>query len=236
MSYITRGFGATADQYVSAGGAVATPIVSGVLASSSAASVAAGGSGLILGMAPSLAIPVVGAAIVAAMAGIELILHSGCGNTCVVTSNWANEAESKLRQLVHAYFSIPAPRTQSQQQATMQGFMAVWNYLSQECSNPQLGTAGQNCIADRQDGACKWKQTALLGIPGEPAIGQCFNWWAEYYWPVANDDTVPDAAVQDATSTSSSSASSDSVLSGLSGSWLAVLAVAGLLGLAVMNG
>ena len=208
----------------SGGGAVATPIVSSLLAGSSAASVAAGGSGLILGMAPSLAIPVVGAAIVAAMLRTQLILHSGA-DTCIVTSNWANDAETKLRALAKAYFATPAPRTQSQQQAAMQGFMSVWNYLQQECSNPQLGDPGRRCISDRQDGACDWKQTNLLGIPGEPAVGECFNWWNEYYWPIANDITVPDAPLQDATA----------AIFGTSVSPWLLLAGAGLVGLVVLR-
>lgn len=190
MSYVltSRGLGATAQQYVSAVGSIGAPVGTAAL-----------GPALTPLVGPTLAIPIAGAAVAAVLLGLQLILNSGCGQTCIVTSNWANDAETKLRQLAKAYFAIKAPRPQSVQQAAMQGFQDVWNYLYTQCSNPQLGTAGQNCTGDRKDGACKWKQTALLGIPGEPAIGECFNWWAEYYWPIANDpDVVPDSQLQSA--------------------------------------
>jgi len=118
---------------------------------------------------------------------------SGCGQTCVLSGQYANQAENLLKQNIAIYFSLPSPRTRSQQQAGEQNFMTIWNDLSQQCSNPQLGNAGQACISDRQDGACKWTATAPE-YPGEPEAGTCWNWWAAYYWPLVNDPVVDDSA------------------------------------------
>jgi hypothetical protein len=148
----------------------------------------------LLGISTTAAIPIVGAAIAAISIGIELILHSGCGQTCVVTSQWANQAEGYLKQNISSYFAIPVPRPQSVQKIAMANFQAIWNTLVQQCNQPGLGTAGQKCISDRQDGACKWKQTGQP-YPGTPAIGDCWNWWSGYYYPIANDTQTYDDSV-----------------------------------------
>jgi hypothetical protein len=212
---------------VSLGFQLGTPVVTGALAASAASTAAATGTAAtILGMAPALAIPVVGAALAAVAIAVELLLHSGCGQTCIITSNWANQAAALLDKNIAAYFAIPAPRSQSQQRAAMNSFMAIWNYLYQECSNPQLGTAGKNCIADRQDGACKWKATAPA-YPGEPAEGSCWNWWNAYYAPIANDpNVVPDSELPTA---SDSTATGTAATTGLASStWLLLAAGLGL--------
>jgi hypothetical protein len=181
---------------VGGGLAIATPVITTAAAAGAAASLAAGGSGLILGMTASLAVPVIGAALAVVTAIITtLIKNSGCGQTCIETSQWANQAEPALAQNIQAYFALPAPRTISQQNAALANFIAVWTTLVNQCSQAGLGTAGQDCIADRQAGACKWKQTAdsvLLSIPGEPQVGECWNWWSGYHDPIAMDTVVSD--------------------------------------------
>ena len=117
------------------------------------------------------------------------LLNSGCGNTCIVTSKWANQAEALLKQNIKAYFDIATPRPVSAQQAAMANFMSIWNSLQTACSATSLGTAGENCIGDRQDGACKWKANSQP-YPTSPAVGECWNWWSGYYWPIANDPDV----------------------------------------------
>jgi len=129
-----------------------------------------------------MAIPIVGAAIAGISLGIELILHSGCGEACIVTSQWANQAEVLLQKNLSEYQAIAPPRPKSVQQLAMANFQAVWNRLVEQCSQPGLSTAGRNCIADRQEGACKWRDTA----------GQCWNWWSGYYHPIADDTQVYD--------------------------------------------
>jgi hypothetical protein len=177
---------------------IATPVITTAAAAGAAASIASGGSGLILGMTASLAVPIIGAALAAVTAIVTtLIENSGCGETCIETSQWANQAEPALLANIQAYFNLPAPRTQSQQNAALSNFIAVWTTLVNQCSQAGLGTAGQDCISDRQAGACKWKQTAasplLAYVPyGEPNVGECWNWWSGYHDPIANDQVVAD--------------------------------------------
>ena len=93
----------------------------------------------ILGMAPAaIAIPLVGAAFAGVLMGVEAILHSGCGQTCVVTSQWANQAERLLRQNCDTYFA-QSPRTTSDQQSALNVFDADWAGLVQRCSQAGLG-------------------------------------------------------------------------------------------------
>jgi hypothetical protein len=181
--------------------------------------VLSGGAGIATAIAAgaSLTIPIIGAALGAVMLGIQAILNSGCGQTCIETSDWANQAEALLKQNISEYFSIPAPRPQSAQTAAVQNGNAIINYLTQQCSNSQLGTAGQNCIADRQAGACKWRQTEdspLLAYPGEPQPGQCWNWVNGYIDPIAHDpNVVPDATYAASLPSSSAPASTSAVSS-----------------------
>ena len=143
----------------------------------------------ILGITTAAAIPIVGAAIAGISVAIEAILNSGCGQTCIETSQWANQAETYLQQNIAEYFAVQAPRPQSVQQLAMANFKAIWNQLVQLCSQPSTGTAGQRCISDRQDGACTLKSTGQQ-YPGGPAPGTCWNWWNGYYYPIANDPNV----------------------------------------------
>jgi hypothetical protein len=195
MAVSDRGLGDAA-QGVQMGSSIGTPVVTGLLAAHAASTAAATGTAAsILGMAPALAVPVIGAAIVGVTILVTVLLRSGCGQTCVVTSQWANEAEPLLSKNVLAYFETPAPRTRSQQNAALNNFDVVWAALQQRCSQAGLGVAGQNCIADRQAGACKWRQRAdspLLSIPGQPQTGACWNWYSGYRDPIANDPNVVD--------------------------------------------
>lgn len=216
-----RGFGDTAQdtQLVQAGAAIGAPVAGALAASSAAASAAAGGTGLILGMAPALAVPIIGAAIAGvAILATVLIKNSGCGQTCIETSSWANQAEPILAQNIQAYFSNPAPRTQAQQAAALQTFDSIWARLVQMCSDPSTGNAGKRCISDRQAGACTWKQTSsspLLQYPGQPQPGACWNWFSGYRDGIASDQVVPDSA---GSALSSAAGSVGSALSSAAGS------------------
>ncbi len=178
------------NQIVQTAGAIASTATIAALGATSAASIAAGGSGLILGMAPSLAMPIIGAGIMAVTLGIELILNSGCGQTCIIASNWANNAATLLEQNIKAYFALPAPRTAEQKAQAIANFQNTWNYLAQQCGNPSLGNAGVRCIQDRMAGACTWHQTGQPEFPGQPNLGECWNWFNAFYDPIANDPAV----------------------------------------------
>lgn len=176
--YVTtkrRGFGDVSPQQIvgtayGAGTGIAAPIAGTALAST-------------LGISASLAIPIVGAAFAGIFLGIQAIMNSGCGQTCIETSDWANQAEPLLQKNVAAYLALPTPRAASAQAAYLKNFDDVWGQLVQLCSQPGTGNAGVRCITDRQRGACKWKNAS-----------GCFNWFSAYRDPIANDsNVVPDA-------------------------------------------
>lgn len=147
------------------------------------------------GIAASLAVPIVGAALAGiTIAAIKLIQNSGCGPTCIQASDYANQAEPLLRQNLNAYFALPKPRGQSAQQTALQNFDAIWAQAVKLWQEPALGNAGKRAISDRQSGACTWKQTANYGVDisaaGEPGIGECWNWFSGYRNPIQNDPNV----------------------------------------------
>jgi hypothetical protein len=164
-----------------------------------------------------LAVPLVGAAFAGIWLGIQAILNSGCGKSCVITSDWANQAEALLKKNLSAYMALPTPRAMSAQAAYLANFDAVWNYLVQECSSPGLSTAGQHCISDRQAGACHYHD----------ASGQCWNWFVGYRDPIANDPNV----VQDSAASSAVTGAAGSL--GIS-PWLLGGAALLVIGLGVM--
>jgi hypothetical protein len=191
--YAPRGLGQAA-QVISTGASLATPVAAPAISSAVGASSVLGG----------LAVPVIGAA----LAGVtllvtKLIQNSGCGITCVETSQWANQAEPLLKQNAQAYFALPAPRSQSAQAAALTNFDQIWATLEQQCSQPGTGNAGKRCISDRQSGACTWKQTGTSPWPGGPPLGACWNWFNAYRDPIANDpNVVPDSQAALATASS----------------------------------
>ncbi len=181
------GLGVAREVFGSLAVSTATPILTGALASSAASTAAATGlPAAILGMSPALAVPVIGAAMVGVTIAVVALLRAsrGCGETCVQTSQWANEAEQILKENLATYLALPAPRSVSARNTAASNFNVVWARLSELCGNPQLGDAGRRCIADRQRGACKWRDSA----------GECFNWFTGYLDPIQNDTNVAEAA------------------------------------------
>ncbi len=180
------GMGATAEQITAQISGLATPVLTGALAASAASTAAATGApAAILGMSPALAVPLIGAAAVGiTIAVIELIkLSKGCGETCIVTSQWANQAEDLLKKNLDAYMS--GPRTKSAQNTAISNFHVIWEQLRQLCAQAGTGDAGVRCITDRQEGACKWRDSA----------GACFNWFSGYLDPIRNDPSVVDDSI-----------------------------------------
>jgi hypothetical protein len=186
------------------------------------------------GIISSAAIPFIGPAIaVAALVATLLIKNSGCGQTCIQTSQWANQAAAALQQNSDAYFALPVPRSQSNQTLALQTFDQIWAQLVKMCSDPQWGNAGKRCISDRQQGACTWKQNKTGGHPGEPAMGECWNWFNGYRDPIANDPNVVADTVASSVSGAVSTLESDLGIS--SSSMVPLLLVAGLVALAVLS-
>src|SRR5271156_1512942 len=116
---------------------------------------AVGATGSILAAAGVFtAIPIAGPFIAAAAAltGIIASFFQGCGNSCIQATQVVNSIEPYLQQNVAAYLALPTPRTQAEQQAAEAVFNNAWAQVVAGCSNPALGTAGQNCISQRQAG------------------------------------------------------------------------------------
>lgn len=212
MAYVlNRGFGASpsGSQYISA----------------------AGGSLLAAAPFTGPAAPFVAAAGAIADIIASFGVGSGCGATCVQSSNFANQCAAALQQNLSTYLALPTPRAKSAQAAAENNFMTLWNWLtsSQACGNPSLGSAGQRCISDRQRGACTWKNN-----------GQCWDWFIGYYDPIANDpNTYDDSITASATGTVSTigtdlSSLLPAGLQNISPVWLGLAALAAL-GLAVAS-
>ena len=158
-------------------------------------------------LAPNL-VPIVGAAIAGiAILASRLIANSGCGQTCIQSSEYANQAGDLMAKNLNAYLALAAPRPKSVQMAALQTFDALWAQLVNLCTNDPLlanTTAGRNCIADRQAGACKWRaspggwvQSTSGGWTykgGGPAGSgtNCWNYFIGFRDPIANDPSVVD--------------------------------------------
>lgn len=124
---------------------------------------------------------------------------AGCGQTCVIASNDANQVGDLMTQNVQAYVS--APYSPDLQAAALNNFDTAWAALSQACSNSQLGDAGKRCISDRQRGACVWKASAGGWVVDASAPGGyrwtdygpagsgnvCWNYFVGMRDPIAND-------------------------------------------------
>lgn len=167
------------------------------------------------------AIPVAGPFIAAAASIAVSIekLFSGCGATCTQATSIANQVGNLLAQNAQAYVASPI-RTASMQAAALQVFDNAWAQLVQACSNPALGTAGQNCVSQRQRGGCQWKSspggwvqnpdgTCTYTWAGAAGSGTaCWNYFVGMRDPIANDPCViPDsvAAVNSVTGSTAGS-------------------------------
>ena len=172
-------------------------------------------------------------------------VFKGCGQTCVEASDIANQVSAALTTNLQQYLAAPVHYA-SLQMAALNNFNTAWAALTQGCGNPQLASAGQNCISERQQGACSyktspggWQQGSSSGwtyvYPGANGSGStCWNYFVGYHDPIANDPTVvpdpPAAGVQSAITTELThlGISSSSTLFGIPVMWLAAGA-AGLL-------
>ena len=184
--------GATGQQYVATGQAIGTSAASLASATGVLAPIAAG-----LGVSVPVLGAIIGGGIMAAGAVIDAIMNSGCGQTCITTTSFANQANAALQQNIEAYFALPVPRPRSAQVAALGIFDQFWQWLQGQCGNAALGNAGVRCITDRQAGACTWKQPASSVPPwGTPPAGSCWNWFNGYRDPIANDSNVYDDSSQ----------------------------------------
>jgi uncharacterized protein len=138
-------------------------------------------------------------------------MFKGCGATCTEATSLVNQAAPLLQQNLTNYLSAPV-RYASFQAAALNNFDTVWAALVQACETAGLSTAGQNCVADRQEGACAYKTSpggwvqnsdgtcTYTGAGPNGSGTTCWNWFVGYRDPIANDPCVqPDPTVSSAT-------------------------------------
>ena len=97
-----------------------------------------------------------------------------------------NQIESEyLKPNLQRWLAAPAAqKTPQAQAAALAVFDQAWNAVLQGCSNPALGTAGQRCISERQQGG---------SAPWCPTSTGC-DWFILYRDPIANDPAVAASA------------------------------------------
>lgn len=135
-------------------------------------------------------------ALIAVGSLIASMIGHGCGQSCIIASADANKLEPLLGQNRDAYLASPVHYA-SMQAAALNNFDTIWNALKTACSDPSLGSAGQRCISDRQQGSCKYKtspggwQNGKYVYNGPNGSGDtCWNWFVGYRDVIANDPTV----------------------------------------------
>lgn len=142
-------------------------------------------SGLALGHVgwATAAIPIVGPVIAGVTIALSMLANRKGPQQKTYTTKVVNEVEPHLKNNLDGYLS--GPRTRSSQIQALANFDAGWELVTKECGRPELGKPGRACIDDRSAGACVWRDGA----------GECFNWFAAYRDPIANDPAVQADAV-----------------------------------------
>lgn len=194
---VRYGMGATASQDVGIAGSLGTPIATTLAAPAV--------SGVLAGTAlAGLAVPLVGAAFAGIVLGIQALMNSGCGQTCVLTSQAANKATALMAQNLGAYLDLPAPRSKTAQAAYLANFDQIWAWLQQVCGQPGMGNAGVRCIQNQMPGTCPLKVSAFgwqknpdgswfYQKNGPSGSGtNCWNYFSGFRSPIADDPTVVD--------------------------------------------
>lgn len=138
-------------------------------------------AGLHVGWATA-AIPIVGPIIAGVTIALSLLMARKGPKQKVATTKIVDAVEPQLVKNLNGYMALPVHYASAQAQA-LANFDAGWQYVVDHCNIPEMGEPGERCTNERKAGACKWKN----------AEGVCFNWFAAYRDPIANDpDVKPD--------------------------------------------
>ena len=131
---------------------------------------------------------IAGAALAVAGAIADIVSMFGPNPNNTYATEVVNQVEADVMEPnLAGWQALPnSEKTLANQAAFVQNFQTGWNYVLSACNNPALGSAGINCIADRQRGGK-------------------FDWWALYYDPIAND---PNPAINAAAAASAASTTS----------------------------
>jgi len=117
----------------------------------------------------------IGIGVAAATVALTYLLTRQRPARKVATTEIVNEVEPLLQRSVASYIS--GPRTAVSQQQAIANFEAGWNFVTQNCGNPNMGEPGKWCVDDRKRGG-KW------------------DWFASYLDPIANDTRPAELAAQ----------------------------------------
>ena len=126
----------------------------------------------VFGLAPLVAVPVIGAAI----AGITILVNIWLGGIARrnkqkdATTQIVNEAEPLLVQNRDAYLSSNQ-HTQGEKDQALYNFDAIWGQVVNACGSGAYADAGKRCLGDRQRGG-QW------------------DWFSYYRDPIANSSVV----------------------------------------------
>jgi hypothetical protein len=114
-----------------------------------------------------IGLAVAGAAEGAALLFSALGIGSGCGPTCITTSNYANQFTANLQTLQQSWAATRDTQggciTSDQRATFLQAFDGLWTQLSNACQQVG-GQGGKQCIADRQRGG-KYDAFAAIRDP-----------------------------------------------------------------------
>jgi hypothetical protein len=164
--------------------------------------------GLYTAVTTSALIPIIGVGVAAVTLVLGLLFSRKGPKQKVATTAVANRVEPALQQNLAGY--LAGPRTVSSQAQALANFDAGWRYLVEYCDCPEMGDPGKACVSDRQSGACTWKASpgswnqdtggnwkwTPAGSAGSGSA--CWNWFAGYRDPIANDPAVIPDPVLDA--------------------------------------
>lgn len=139
-----RGMGAGSPIPSSITAGASAGIMTGIAEGPIAGSIAGGLMAAAPFSGPAAPFLIAAAALVAPIAS----MFQGCGQSCVVTSQMANQAQAGLEQLKAAYFALPVHYA-SAQAGTLAYMDQIFTWLRQACGNPQMGDAGTRCIQER---------------------------------------------------------------------------------------
>jgi len=153
-------------------------------------------------LATAIGGPLAGAIVGAAAGLAKIVSLFGPNPNNTITTEWVNQIEADvLKPNLAAWQALPADhKYYTLQQTALNTFTQAWNQIVGLCSNPQLGSAGTNCLKDRQRGG-KW------------------DWWALYYDPIAHDpQAISDPSPEQTAPTTAPAQPADTSSPGASGS------------------
>lgn len=129
------------------------------------------------------------AALVGPLTSIIKGMISGCGQSCIEATKYADTAAVYLDKLKTEYLRQPQPRCREAQQATLQYIDGVFSWLEQGCMAVG-GDAGRRCIDERIRPGVDAPWCANSPDASKIRTANGCNWIALFRDPVANDPNV----------------------------------------------